>query len=160
MRVSGRGRRVFPPKPLYSPVSILSEEPRQYELVLMLDPALDEENREKLATETKALIDAAGTLLHQDNWDIREMAYEINRKKESDYRWFRFDAPRELLTELDHTLKITDGVVRFRVFKVNPEAPVLPAPRPRPRSCSHRRRRRAPRRPRRPLPRRLMLPRS
>ena len=41
------------------------------------------------------------------------MAYEINRKKESDYRWFRFDAPRELLTQLDHTLKITDGVVRF-----------------------------------------------
>ena len=94
----------------------------------MLDPDLAEENREKLASETKASIEASGKLLHEDNWGIREMAYEINRKKESDYRWFRFDAPRELLTQLDHTLKITDGVVRFRVFKVDPEAPVLPAP--------------------------------
>ena len=128
MRVSGRGQEVSPPKARYSPASILSEEPRQYELVLMLDPDLAEENREKLASETKASIEASGKLLHEDNWGIREMAYEINRKKESDYRWFRFDAPRELLTQLDHTLKITDGVVRFRVFKVDPDAPVLPAP--------------------------------
>ena len=94
----------------------------------MLDPELEEENRDKLAADTKASIESAGSLLHEDNWGIREMAYEINKKKESDYRWFRFEAPRQLLVDLDHTLKITDGVMRFRVFKVNPDDPVLPAP--------------------------------
>jgi len=106
----------------------LSDETRQYELVLMLDPELEEENRDKLAADTKASIESAGSLLHEDNWGIREMAYEIDRKKESDYRWFRFEAPRQLLVDLDHNLKITDGVVRFRVFKVDADAPVLPAP--------------------------------
>ncbi len=49
------------------------------------------------------------------------MAYEINTRTEADYRWFRFEAPTELLDSLDHNLKIADGVLRFRIFKVDPE---------------------------------------
>ena len=88
----------------------------------MLDPQVEEADREKLVSETKSAIEANGSLKHEDNWGIREMAYE------ADYRWFRFDGERELLGQLDHSLKIADGVMRFRVFKVDPEAPVLPAP--------------------------------
>lgn len=94
----------------------------------MLDPEVEEPAREKLVAETKAAIEANGSLKHEDNWGIREMAYEIDHKSESDYRWFRFDGERELLSQLDHSLKIADGVVRFRIFKVDPEDPVLPAP--------------------------------
>ena len=56
------------------------------------------------------------------------MAYEIRQRTEADYRWYRFEASPELLEGLDHNLKITDGVLRFRIFKVDPEAPVLGAP--------------------------------
>lgn len=94
----------------------------------MLDPAVEESDREKLVTETKAAIDSGGELKHEDNWGVRKMAYEIDHKPEADYRWFRFDASRELLDRLDHSLKIADGVMRSRIFKVDPEAPVLPAP--------------------------------
>lgn len=94
----------------------------------MLDPEVEESEREKLVTETKSAIESNGSLKHEDNWGIREMAYEIDRKSEADYRWFRFDGERELLGQLDHSLKIADGVMRFRIFKVDPEAPVLPAP--------------------------------
>ena len=94
----------------------------------MLDPQVEEAEREKLVSETKSAIEAKGSLKHEDNWGIREMAYEIDRKSEADYRWFRFDAERDLLGTLDHSLKIADGVMRFRIFKVDPEAPVLPAP--------------------------------
>lgn len=114
--------------PRYSPASILTDTTRQYELVLMLDPAVEEAEREKQVAETRSAIEASGTLKHEDNWGIREMAYEIDHKSESDYRLFRFDAPRELLDQLDHSLKISDGVVRFRIFRVDPEDPILPAP--------------------------------
>lgn len=119
---------VSPPEGRYSPASILSDEARQYELVLMLDPAVEEAAREKLVAETKSAIDSGGELKHEDNWGVRQMAYEIDHKPEADYRWFRFDASRELLDQLDHSLKIADGVVRSRIFRVDPEAPVLPAP--------------------------------
>ena len=56
------------------------------------------------------------------------MAYEIARRNEADYRWFRFEAPASLLESLDHSLKIADGVLRFRIFKVDPDSPVMVPP--------------------------------
>ena len=50
------------------------------------------------------------------------------QRTEADYRWFRFEASSELLDELDHNLKIADGVLRFRIFKVDPDAPVIVPP--------------------------------
>jgi small subunit ribosomal protein S6 len=101
---------------------------REYELVLMLDPGRDAAARDALAAEAKGMIEAAGTLKHENDWGLRKMAYEIGRRNEADYRWFRFEAPTELLEQLDHNLKIADGVLRFRVFRVDPEAPVMVPP--------------------------------
>jgi small subunit ribosomal protein S6 len=101
---------------------------REYELVLMLDPGRDAPARDALAAEAKKQIEGSGTLKHENNWGLRKMAYEISRCNEADYRWFRFEAPTELLESLDHNLKIADGVLRFRVFKVDPDSPVLVPP--------------------------------
>jgi small subunit ribosomal protein S6 len=103
-------------------------ETREYELVLMLDPGLEDSTRDALAQEARGQIESGGSLKHENTWGVRKMAYEIERRTEADYRWFRFEAPRDLLGQLDHNLKIADGVLRFRVFKVDPEAPVLGAP--------------------------------
>jgi small subunit ribosomal protein S6 len=94
----------------------------------MLDPRNDEPAREALAQEVRGQIEGGGALKHENNWGLRKMAYEINRCNESDYRWFRFEAPTELLGQLDHNLKIADGVLRFRIFKVDPAAPVIVPP--------------------------------
>ena len=94
----------------------------------MLDPGLPEAERAKLAEEAKGQIEAGGTLKDENNWGLRKMAYEIERRTEADYRWFRFEAPVELLGSLDHNLKIADGVLRFRVFKADPEAPSIVPP--------------------------------
>jgi small subunit ribosomal protein S6 len=102
--------------------------PREYELVLMLDPQLDVPARDALAQEVRGQIEANGALKHENSWGLRKMAYEIKRRTEADYRWFRFEAPRELLDSLDHNLKIAGGVLRFRVFKVDPGAAVIVPP--------------------------------
>jgi small subunit ribosomal protein S6 len=102
--------------------------PREYELVLMLDPGQDAAARDAVANEAKSQIEAAGTLKHENVWGLRKMAYEINKRNEAYYRWFRFEAPTELLEQLDHNLKIADGVLRFRIFKVDADAPVVVPP--------------------------------
>jgi small subunit ribosomal protein S6 len=94
---------------------------RHYELVLMLDPEAADADREKLAGDVKKQIEDAGTLERADNWGVRKMAYEIRQRNESDYRYYRFQAEPPLLERLDHNLKIVDGVLRFRIFKVDPE---------------------------------------
>jgi small subunit ribosomal protein S6 len=101
---------------------------REYELVLMLDPGPDEAGRDALAQDVRSRIESGGTLKHENKWGLRKMAYEIAQRNEADYRWFRFEASNELLDELNHNLKIADGVLRFRIFKVDPEAPVMVPP--------------------------------
>jgi small subunit ribosomal protein S6 len=102
--------------------------PREYELVLMLDPELDAPARDALAGEARGQIEGSGSLKHENSWGLRKMAYEINRRTEADYRWFRFEAPSDLLDSLDHNLKIADGVLRFRIFKVDADDPVIVPP--------------------------------
>ncbi len=94
----------------------------------MLDPQLDAPARDGLAGDARGQIEAAGKLKTENNWGLRKMAYEINKRTEADYRWFRFEAGNDLLDSLDHNLKIADGVLRFRIFKVDPDAPVIVPP--------------------------------
>lgn len=94
----------------------------------MLDPNLGDSEREALAQEVRGQIEAGGAAKHENNWGLRKMAYEIGGRNEADYRWFRFESPTELLGQLDHNLKIADGVLRFRIFKVDPSAPVIVPP--------------------------------
>ncbi len=106
----------------------MAAEPREYELVLMIDPGLEDSARDKLAEEVRARIDSGGELKHQDSWGVRKLAYEIQQRTEADYRWLRFGASPELLQQLDHNLKIADGVLRFRIFRVDPRSPVVAPP--------------------------------
>lgn len=94
----------------------------------MLDPQLDAPARDALAQDARGQIEAKGSLKHENDWGLRKMAYEINHRTEADYRWLRFEAPSDLLDSLDHNLKIADGVLRFRIFKVDPGAPVIVPP--------------------------------
>jgi small subunit ribosomal protein S6 len=101
---------------------------RSYELVLMLDPEAADEAREKVAGDVRQQIEGSGTLDRADVWGLRKLAYEIKLRNEADYRFYRFQGEPELLERLDHSLKITDGVLRFRIFKVDPDAPANPPP--------------------------------
>jgi small subunit ribosomal protein S6 len=92
---------------------------RDYELVLMLDPTAPDERRDALAGDTQKQIESAGSLKHAEGWGTRKLAYEIRQRTEADYRFYRFEGGSDLLDQLDHTLKITDGVLRFRIFKVD-----------------------------------------
>jgi small subunit ribosomal protein S6 len=101
-----------------------------YELVLMLDPEVPDERRDQIASEARKRIESSGSLTAEKAWGMRKLAYEIRQRTEADYRFFRFETESALLDELDHSLKITDGVLRFRIFKVDPESPVIEPPPP------------------------------
>lgn len=104
----------------------------EYELVLMLDPEAPDERRDKIATDARGRIESSGSLKAEKSWGLRKLAYEIGRRNEADYRFFRFETESPLLDELNHNLKITDDVLRFRIFKVDPDSPVIEPPPPAP----------------------------
>jgi len=100
----------------------------EYELVLMLDPEATDERRDEIAVEARRRIESGGGLKQERSWGLRKMAYEINQRTEADYRFFRFDKGGSVLDELNHNLKITDGVLRFRIIRLKPG--MLPPPTP------------------------------
>jgi small subunit ribosomal protein S6 len=101
---------------------------RQYELVLMLDPDAPDKRRDQIADSARKRIESAGELKHAESWGMRKMAYEIRQRTEADYRFYRFETDGPLLEELDHNLKITDGVLRFRIFRVDASTPMIVPP--------------------------------
>src|SRR4051794_41271759 len=94
----------------------------------MLDPDVPDERRDQITDETRKRIEAGGTLTHDASWGMRKMAYEIRQRTEADYRLFRFEGQSGVLDELNHNLRIADGVLRFRIFKVDPSSPTIVPP--------------------------------
>jgi small subunit ribosomal protein S6 len=104
---------------------------RLYDLMLLLDPEAPEERRNAILANIQTAIDAGGTLVGVHDWGQRRMTFEIDHRPESEYHLFQFETDdNALLDRLDHNLKITDGVLRFRIIKLKPGMPVPPAPRP------------------------------
>ncbi len=98
-----------------------------YDLVLLLDPQAEEAARAKIVADARTAIEAQGELLRHDDWGQRILTYPIDRKASADYHLLQFHARApELLGSLDRTLRITDGIVRFRIVKLAPGTPAPP----------------------------------
>ena len=69
---------------------------------------------------------ADGSIERQDDWGQRPLAYRIHHQPDADYHLLQFKAPPSLIEPLSHDLRITDGVVRFRVIKNLPGTPPAP----------------------------------
>jgi small subunit ribosomal protein S6 len=95
-----------------------------YDLMLLLSPETPDEQRAKVLSDVQsAIVDAGGSVQRGDHWGRRPLAYPIRHQPEAEYHLLQFRSPPQLIQELSHTLRITDGVVRFRVIKSGSEAP-------------------------------------
>ena len=98
-----------------------------YDLVLLLDPQVEEPVRAKIVADARAAIEAQGELLRDDGWGERALTYPIERKANAEYHLLQFHAGApELLAALNRSLRITDGILRFRIIKLKPGVPDAP----------------------------------
>ena len=85
---------------------------RTYELLFILDPAMDEAARNQMIETVKGIINADGEAGEADLWGAKKLAYPINKKKDGFYVLIPFKASAELPKELDRRLKISDNCMR------------------------------------------------
>jgi small subunit ribosomal protein S6 len=87
---------------------------KAYELLLLLDPSLDEESRAAVLDKVQGVITADGGVVDDlDSWGKRKLAFEIGKMTEGDYALINFHAAPAAIAELDRVLHITDPVVRY-----------------------------------------------
>jgi small subunit ribosomal protein S6 len=98
-----------------------------YDLMLLLSTEVEDERREEIVSNAEAAIaQEGGEVVGSYDWGVRSLAYEIRHQPDAHYRLIQFSGPPSLLESLDHTLKITDGVTRFRIIKILPGTPPAP----------------------------------
>jgi small subunit ribosomal protein S6 len=98
--------------------------------MLLLDPNAPDGRDEQILSDVDQAIAAAGTLIGRHDWGLRRMTFEIDHRPEAAYYLFQFEGGNDLLDRLNHMLKITDGVLRFRIIKLRAGTPPPPDPKP------------------------------
>ena len=86
-----------------------------YEVLFIIDPALEDEKKEATIEAVKEIIASEGEVGNVDVWGMRKLAYPINKKSEGYYVVIEFKAEPTLPKELDRRLKISDNVMRHLI---------------------------------------------
>ena len=92
---------------------------RRYELMLVIRPDVADDKSQALVDRTTRGISAAGgQIVKVAPWGRRRLAYPIDRHREGSYHIILFEAPSDSIVELEHTLLITEEVLRHLVTRV------------------------------------------
>ncbi len=104
----------------------MASEAPVYDLILLLDTTIEQERRDTILANVEDAVDRAGEIVGRHDWGVRPTVYEVHKRPDADYHLFQFHGGVDLLEQLDHTLKITDGVLRFRIIKLRAGTPAPP----------------------------------
>ncbi|MGO4301848.1 30S ribosomal protein S6 [Leifsonia sp. 2MCAF36] len=90
----------------------------QYELMVILDPEIDERTvAPSLDKFLNVVRNDGGTVDNVDIWGRRRLAYEINKKTEGIYAVVQLTAEGDTTKELDRQLKLSEAVMRTKVLR-------------------------------------------
>ncbi len=99
---------------------------REYELMVILDPDLDERAvAPTLDKFLKVVKDDGGTIDKVDIWGKRRLAYDIKKRSEGIYAVVMMTTRPETAKELDRQLGLAEVVLRTKLLRPEPK----PAPR-------------------------------
>jgi len=93
---------------------------RRYELMLVLRPdAPDERAAALIDRTTRYVVSSGGQIVKVAPWGRRRLAYPIDRYRDGSYHIVVFESPAEAIAELEHSLQITEDVLRYLVTRAN-----------------------------------------
>ena len=93
---------------------------RRYELMLVIRPDVaDDKSQALIDRTTRGIVASGGQIVKVAPWGRRRLAYPIDRHREGSYHIILFEAPPEAIVELEHTLLITEEVLRHLVTRVD-----------------------------------------
>jgi small subunit ribosomal protein S6 len=103
---------------------------RDYELVVVIDPNLDDAAIEALNTRIQTMVSQrGGTIDSQDNWGRKRLAYPIGRFRDGVYILTKMQLPPNAASEIERALKLTESVIRHLLVRAEGLAPVAAATR-------------------------------
>jgi small subunit ribosomal protein S6 len=112
---------------------------RPYEVMVIFDPALEEQAIQARVDESTGLISArGGDPGRVERWGKRRLAYEIRHQRDGYYVLMAANAEPDVMNELGRSLLLADDVLRYKVVRIPDKiaagkaATASPAPTPSP----------------------------
>ena len=90
-----------------------------YELIYIIDAALEEAARKDLIEKFNGVITAnGGEVVKVEEWGKRRLAYAIDYKTEGYYVYVAFNASAELPKELSRNLGNNESIIRSQIVRL------------------------------------------
>lgn len=92
---------------------------RNYELVLIVQPEVDEEGFKAVVDKVGQLIsDNNGQVIKVDPWGKRRLAYPIREYEEGHYVVMQIQLEPGAASGLEGSLRLTEGIIRYLLVQV------------------------------------------
>ena len=92
----------------------------QYETVFIATPVLSESQMKEAVKKFKKIItDNKGTIVHEENWGLRKLAYPIQKKSTGFYYLIEFKSESELIEKLEIQYRRDERIIRFLTFRMD-----------------------------------------
>jgi len=89
-----------------------------YEMTYILNPVLDEEKFSELVSFVNKLIENnGGDIVEVDEWGVKKLAYDIDKKSTGYYVNLYFNAPAEAISVVERNMRIHDDIMRYLTLK-------------------------------------------
>jgi len=91
---------------------------RRYELMLIIRPDVaDDKGQAVIDRVTRQITASGGQIVKVAPWGRRRLAYPIDRHRDGSYHIILFHAPSDAIAELEHSLLITEEVLRHLITR-------------------------------------------
>ncbi len=91
-----------------------------YETVFILTPVLsDQQMKEAVEKFEKVLTDNGASIVNEEIWGLRKLAYPIQKKSTGFYSLVEFDGDPTLVKKLETAFRRDERVLRFLVFRLD-----------------------------------------
>lgn len=92
----------------------------QYETVFIMTPVLsDQQMKEAVEKFEKVLTDNGASIVNEEIWGLRKLAYPIQKKSTGFYSLVEFDGDPTLVKKLETAFRRDERVLRFLVFRLD-----------------------------------------
>ena len=96
---------------------------KRYETVFILTPVLSAEQvKEAVVKFKKSLKDAGATLMHEEDWGLKKLAYPIQKKSTGFYHLFEYEMDGGKIANMEVNLKRDEKVMRFLTVSLDKHA--------------------------------------
>jgi small subunit ribosomal protein S6 len=90
----------------------------QYELILVVQPEMEEEPLKALVEKVSQTIrDLGGQVVQVDTWGRRRMAYSIKKHRDGFYFLVQMEMPTSAVRNLERSLKLVEDLMRYLVVR-------------------------------------------